>query len=53
MDRTAAPWLIVTTHTPMYTSVGRHYVGGECFRQVYEDIFYAAKVRRGEGVGHG
>ena len=29
VDRTTAPWLIVTTHAPMYTSVGRHYIGGE------------------------
>ncbi|GFH10112.1 purple acid phosphatase [Haematococcus lacustris] len=44
VDRSLTPWLIVQFHAPIYHSYFVHYKEQECFRSVYEDLFYAAGV---------
>ncbi|KAL6758152.1 Metallo-dependent phosphatase-like protein [Haematococcus lacustris] len=44
VDRSATPWLVVQFHAPIYHSYYTHYKEQECFRSVYEDLFYAAQV---------
>ncbi|KAJ9509680.1 hypothetical protein QJQ45_011325 [Haematococcus lacustris] len=41
VDRSATPWLVVQFHAPIYHSYYTHYKEQECFRSVYEDLFYA------------
>ena len=40
LDRTRFPWLIVMHHAPLYNTLISHYVEGECFRKVFEPLFF-------------
>ncbi|KAL6764742.1 Metallo-dependent phosphatase-like protein [Haematococcus lacustris] len=44
VDRDATPWLVVQFHAPIYHTYAGHYKEQECFRSVYEDLFYRAGV---------
>jgi hypothetical protein len=44
VNRTKTPWLVVSIHAPVYTSSTQNYKHSECFRVVYEDLFYGAGV---------
>ena len=34
------PWLIVMHHVAMYNTLISHYVEGECFRKIWEPLFF-------------
>jgi len=40
VDRTRFPWLIVMHHLPLYNTLISHYVEGECFRKIFEPLFF-------------
>lgn len=42
--RSTQPWLIVQYHVPIYHTYLTHYKEAECFRRVYEPIFYQYRV---------
>lgn len=44
VSRTAQPWLIVQYHVPIYHSYLTHFKEAECFRGVYEPLFYQYQV---------
>ncbi len=40
IDRKKHPWLIVMHHVPLYNTLISHYVEGECYRKVFEPLYY-------------
>ena len=44
IDREATPWVFVMLHSPFYHTYYTHYKEMECFRSIYEPLFYKAGV---------
>ena len=44
IDRKATPWVFVMIHAPYYHTYYSHYKEMECFRSIYEPLFYKAGV---------
>lgn len=44
MDRDQTPWLVVALHAPIYSSYEDHYLELDCLRQIYEPLWYDARV---------
>jgi len=44
VNRAVTPWLIVMHHAPLYHTYVQHFKDSECFRELYEPLYFNASV---------